>query len=112
MDVFVFPSTSEAFGNSLIEAMAMSRPVVVSDLESFREFMTDGADGLFFRTGHADDLTRTLIPCLENEEIRIRLGARARITVQEHFTVERMIDVTEALYRDLLCGRLPAGTEP
>ena len=40
MDMFVFPSTVEAFGYSLIEAMLMAKPVLVSDIPSFRVFIT------------------------------------------------------------------------
>jgi glycosyltransferase involved in cell wall biosynthesis len=47
-DVFVFPSASEAFGLSLLEAMFIGKPVVTSDLACFKEIL--GAEGIYLPT--------------------------------------------------------------
>lgn len=102
MDIFVFPSTVEAFGNSLIEAMAMSRPVLVSDILSFREFMTDKVDGLFFKNADSESLVNNLTNLIENPEKWQFLGDNARKTVLRRFPVNRMLDGIENLYLDLI----------
>ena len=106
MDLFVFPSTVEAFGNSLIEAMAMERAVLVSDLPSFREFMTDGKDGIFFEKANGRSLLDALRVILDNPDDRERLGKNARKTVTERFLPGRMIDETERVYLELINKRI------
>lgn len=101
MDIFVFPSTVEAFGNSLLEAMAMAKPVVVSDIPSFREFMSDGLDGIFFRAKDPADLAKKVILLIENGSLRSKLGENARYIV-EKFSPDKMLSLTEALYREVL----------
>jgi glycosyltransferase involved in cell wall biosynthesis len=101
-DIFVFPSVLDSTPQSLLEAMAMERPVVVSDIPTFREFIVDGENGLFFRVRDPMDIARKVLFLIHNRELRERLGRNARRTVIERFTVERMLDKTEALYRELL----------
>ncbi len=102
MDIFVFPSTIEAFGNSLIEAMAMSLPVVVSDIPSFREFMADGQDGIFFKKADSDSLFNALMQLIYDPKTCAALGDHARKTVSKKFLYERMIDETESIYLNLM----------
>lgn len=102
MDIFVFPSTVEAFGNSLIEAMAMAKPVLVSDIPSFREFMTDGVDGIFFKSADSENLLNRLSHLIDNPEKWQILGYNARKTVLGKFLPDRMLDETENIYLDLI----------
>lgn len=102
LDVFVFPSVLEGLGTALIEAMAMGRPVAVSDIPTFRDFIKDGTNGLFFKTKDPQDLADKVIALLQNEELRERLGRNAGTTAGEKFTYEKMIDLTEAQYMEVL----------
>lgn len=100
--VFVFPSTVEAFGYSLIEAMAMMKPVVVSDIPSFRSYLQDGVNGVFFKSGDAGDLLSVLKEVIGNPQEWERLGSRARMTVLQRFQAERLFDEIEIIYGELL----------
>jgi len=102
IDIFVYPSFSEGLGTALLEAMAMERPVVVSDIPTFREFIIDGENGLFFRPKDHKDMAEKVLLLIHNKELREKLGRNARRTVLERFTIEGMIDRTEALYRKVL----------
>jgi glycosyltransferase involved in cell wall biosynthesis len=102
IDVFVFPSFLEGLGTALIEAMAMARPVAVSDIPTFKDFINDGTNGLFFKTKNPEDLAEKVIALLQNKELREHLGSNAIATVREKFAVEKMIDVTEAQYKEVL----------
>ncbi|GAB4536378.1 MAG: glycosyltransferase family 4 protein [Thermodesulfovibrionia bacterium] len=102
IDIFVYPSFSEGLGTALLEAMAMERPVVVSDIPTFREFIVDGENGLFFRAGDSHDMAEKVLFLIHNKELRERLGRNARRTVLERFTFDEMIDKTEILYRQVL----------
>ena len=102
LDVFVFPSVLEGLGTALIEAMAMAKSVAVSDIPTFRDFIKDGINGLFFKTKNPQDLAEKVITLLQNKELREQLGRNAGITAREKFTYEKMIDLTEAQYREVL----------
>jgi len=105
LDIFVFPSVVEGLGTSLIEAMAMEKPVVVSDIPTFRDFIEDRRNGLFFSPRDPDDLAEKVISLMEDESLRGHLGSNARSTVLEQFSFERMISHTEALYGEILHAR-------
>lgn len=82
-DVFVFPSTTDTFGNVILEAQAAGLPCVVSDQGGPRELVTDGADGFVTRGGDLAELcdaTRRL--CADQERRRI-MGAAARKRVED-----------------------------
>ncbi len=105
MDIFVFPSVTEAFGNSMIEAMAMAKPVLASDISSFREFMIDGENGAFFRRGDSNSLYEALMRLIAEPELLQKLGSYARRTVLEKFSPKRMIEETERVYYALMATR-------
>jgi glycosyltransferase involved in cell wall biosynthesis len=105
IDVFVFPSVVEGLGTSLIEAMAMEKPVVVSDIPTFRNFIVDGVNGLFFKAKNPEDMAEKVLFLMENESLKGRLGKNARSTVLEKFSLDQMLSLTEALYREVLNTR-------
>ncbi|MEW6602109.1 MAG: glycosyltransferase family 4 protein, partial [Nitrospirota bacterium] len=102
LDVFVFPSVLEGLGTALIEAMAMARPVAVSDIPTFRDFIEDGKNGIFFKIKDPQDMADKVIALLRDKELRERLGGNAGTTAAEKFTYEKMIDLTETEYREVL----------
>lgn len=101
-DIFIFPSFVEGLGTSLLEAMAMEKPVVVSDIPTFRNFIIDGANGLFFKAQNPEDMAEKVLFLMENESLKGRLGKNARSTVLEKFSLDQMLSLTEALYREVL----------
>jgi glycosyltransferase involved in cell wall biosynthesis len=103
-DLFVFPSTMEACPYSLIEAMAMARPVLVSDISSLRDFLSDGIDGIFFRSADVSDLLKRLRQLIERPGKWEKLGLNARETVLRRFQIERLFDETEKIYLGLMRG--------
>ena len=69
-DIFVMSSKSEAFGNSLVEAMACSVPVISSDcLSGPSEILDDGRYGFLFRVGDSVMLAQNIIELLNKPEI-------------------------------------------
>ncbi len=102
IDVFVYPSMLEGLGTALLEAMAMGKTVAVSDIPTFRDFIEDGINGLFFRVSDPEDLAGKVISLMRDEDLRIRLGENARATAIERFGVDRMLDLTESLYMEVL----------
>src|SRR5262249_17772261 len=59
-DIFVFPSTTDTFGNVILEAQASGLPVVVSDSGGPKELVVDKANGLITRTHKVEDFNRAI----------------------------------------------------
>lgn len=99
MDVFVLPSQRvETFSNAALEAMAMAKPVVLSDIGGASEMVEDNVSGYLFESGDSDGLHLILKRLSESGEIRESIGVKARERVIERFRFEQML----ARYRELL----------
>jgi glycosyltransferase involved in cell wall biosynthesis len=77
-DVFVFPSTTDTFGNVIIEAQASGLPVIVSDLGGPKELVEDGISGLVTKAHDTDDVARAITLLVGDEAMRKRMGEKAR----------------------------------
>jgi glycosyltransferase involved in cell wall biosynthesis len=77
-DIFVFPSTTDTFGNVIIEAQASGIPVIVSDSGGPKELVENNKTGLVTKSHDVDDFTRALRKLIINPALRRRLGNRAR----------------------------------
>ena len=71
-------------------------------LPTFRDFIEDGVNGLFFRVRDPEALAEKVISLMRDEDLRGRLGENARATALERFTIDRMLDLTESLYMEVL----------
>ena len=83
IDVFVVPRTADRVSQLVTplkpyEAMAMARPVVVSDIPALREMVIPGETGVLFRPEDAEDLADVLAGLLDDTGLRASLGSRAR----------------------------------
>jgi glycosyltransferase involved in cell wall biosynthesis len=103
-DVVVHASTdAEAFGRTVIEAQAMARPVIASDLGAPRETVAEGITGWRTPPGDAAALAAALSRALAmTDSERAALGARARAAVLSGYTTAAMQAATMATYRELL----------
>jgi glycosyltransferase involved in cell wall biosynthesis len=101
-DVVAVPSLWEGFGLVLLEAMNAGRPVVASRVSAIPEIVLDGETGLLVPPDDAEALAAALGRLLGDHALAGEMGRRGRERLRSHFSVERMVDETEALYRDLL----------
>jgi glycosyltransferase involved in cell wall biosynthesis len=98
LDIFVLPSRTEALGYVLLEAGLAGLPVVASDVGGIPEIIEDGRTGMLFPSGDVDALEAALRAYLESPELRARMGDALKEHVQMHFSKERMVRDTLALY--------------
>lgn len=99
----VLPSTglSESFGIVQLEAQACGTPLISSALPGVRTINPEGVTGLQVRPGDVDDLSRAIRSLLKDANLRAQLGEQARRHVRQHFSVQRMLDGLEAVYREV-----------
>ena len=103
--VFVSPALYEPFGLAVLEAAHAGRPLVLSDIPTFRE-LWDGA-ATFVRPGEADALAAALQGLLADERARDRLG-RAAAARAARFTMDATVEGTLAAYRGVAGRRAAA----
>ena len=80
-DIFVFPSTTDTFGNVIIEAQASGIPVIVSDSGGPKELVENNRNGLITKSHDVEDLTRAIRELVANPERRKQMGSLARESV-------------------------------
>ncbi|HET8624957.1 MAG TPA: glycosyltransferase family 4 protein [Gemmatimonadales bacterium] len=106
-DVAVSPARDEGFGLTVIEAGVFGRPIVATDTPGMREILSDGESGLIVPIGDVPRLMGALKSLVDDPDLRQRLGAAARDTVERRFLLPRYVAEFEATYADLLAK--PAG---
>jgi glycosyltransferase involved in cell wall biosynthesis len=80
-DLFVFPSTTDTFGNVIIEAQASGLPVIVSDSGGPKELVENDRNGLITKSHDVEDLTRAIRELVADPERRKQMGNLARESV-------------------------------
>jgi glycosyltransferase involved in cell wall biosynthesis len=101
-DLFVQPSLWEGFGLTVVEAMAVGRPVVASQVGGIPEIVRHGRDGLLVAPGDAGALADAIVDLLDDPERRARFAAEGRRRARTEFHIDRLVGETAALYRDAL----------
>src|SRR3990170_1539115 len=101
MDIFVLPSWREGFPRSAIEAAAMGRPLVLTDIRGCREVVRDGTEGFLVPPRDPDGLTEAVSRLLREPELHRRLGEAARARAVERFDERRVADTVTTAYRSL-----------
>lgn len=101
-DVFVSPSRSEPFGLAIVEAMAAGVPVIATMSEGAREIIEADKTGRLVPVGDAEALANAIGALLADQKESERLAANAERAVRERFSVERMVDATEQVYREVV----------
>ncbi|MDE0206348.1 MAG: glycosyltransferase family 4 protein [Candidatus Tectomicrobia bacterium] len=100
-EIFAFPSTQEALGTSILDAMALCKPVVATLAGGIPETVQDGITGLLVPTGDPRALAKALLTILQKPECARRFGEAGRRRVEKHFTAERTGSATLRVYRDV-----------
>jgi glycosyltransferase involved in cell wall biosynthesis len=100
--IAVLPSRREGLPKSLLEAAAMGRPIIATDVPGCREIARAEVNALLVPADDADALAAALARLAENAALRRRFGEAGRALVQSRFTAEAIGVATVALYRRVL----------
>ncbi len=102
-DIYVLPSLWEGLPIGLLEAMAMGKAIIASDVDGTREVIENRVSGLLVDTGSlVPQVTEAIIRLAGNRQLREELGQGAVNAVKTRFEVKKMTRDIEAIYRRLI----------
>ena len=119
VDLSVLPSNSESLSNVILESMAAGKPVIATRVGGNPEIVSTET-GILVGPGDEQQLATARQTLLENRNLRLDFGRRARQIAESTFTTARMQQAHEELYVELLARKkrrlpailIPPGTRP
>jgi len=100
-DLLVAPFLSERFSSvNLLEAMAMGKPIIATDLGEQREIIRDGIDGYLVSPGDAQELSESILKLMNQPEELKRMSHQARARA-EQYSVKAYVHKLQDVYREL-----------
>jgi glycosyltransferase involved in cell wall biosynthesis len=104
-DALILPSANEGTPVSAIEALAGARPVVATRVGGVPDVVRDGVDGFLVEPGDVDAMAERLARLAADPDLRRRMGEAGSTSVRERYSVDRLLDDMDALYRRLLSSK-------
>jgi glycosyltransferase involved in cell wall biosynthesis len=101
-DIFVLPSLSEAFPRSVIEAMGVEKPVIVTDVGGCSEAVEGGVSGFVVPPKNPEMLADRIHELAIDKSLRVNMGKAARIRAETMFDISRNAEKTQQVYEGLL----------
>ncbi len=105
LDVYVHPARMEGLPISVLEAMAMRKPVVATTAGGIPEIVHDCKTGVLVPVGDPDALAQAVLSLLEDTRRRDVLGEAGRNRIETHFTLETMMSHLTTAYGSVLRGQ-------
>ena len=104
-DAFLLPSVTEGTPVSAIEALASGTPVVATRVGGVPDVVTDGTDGFLFEPGDTEAAADRLAELARDPGSVPASATRVARSARERYSVERLVDDVDRLYRSLLAAK-------
>ena len=105
-DIFVLPSLFEAFPRSIIEAMGVGKPVVVTDVGGCPEAVEDFVSGFIVPAKNSKALADRIYMLAMDNKLRLKVGKAARARAEKMFGIQQNVNQTEHVYVKAITGNL------
>jgi glycosyltransferase involved in cell wall biosynthesis len=105
-DVFVLPSLWEGLPLALIEAAALGRPIVATDIDGVREVIRPGDTGVLVPAKDPAKLAEALSRLLDDPASAVKMGERAKREIPPLFTLSGMVEKTQRIYMEFAARKL------
>ena len=103
IDIFVLPAVwREGFGLSIIEAMAVSKPVIVTNIWALNELVQNRVNGLMVEPKDIDGLADAIQELLKDEELYKKVASNGSEMVKREFSISQMAERVDDLYEQIL----------
>jgi len=101
IDIFLISSHHEGIPTVMLEAMALKKAVISTNVGGIPEVIEDGVTGILVSTGDAELLAIACLRILENPELKVQLGKKAEARIREGFTSKVQKDCFVRLYKEI-----------
>ena len=101
-DVFVLPSLQEGLSHSLLEAMAMKKPAIATNVGGNKDVITNGKNGFLIPPHNPKLLSSSIKKLINDNKLRKKMGTFNRKIIEKKFSWENTVSKFEDLYRSLL----------
>ena len=101
-DLYIQPSVSEGLPKSVIEAMCLKKPVIVTERGGAKELVIEGINGYIIPVRSAKAIAETILKCYENRDNLSAMGEKGMERIKNYFSHQMTIDSTFNLYRELM----------
>jgi len=102
IDIVCLPSYREGLPKSLLEAASAGKPIVATDVPGCREVVEHGVNGFLVPPKNPEKLADSIQTLIENPELRKDFGLKSREKAVKEFAIEKIINQTLDLYKELL----------
>lgn len=100
MDIFVLPSLFEGLPNVVLEAMAMKKPVIATNVGGNPDILSNGENGFLVPIRNVPRLASALDKLVADDNLRVHMGAVNRRRVEEQFLWSKTAERVEQVYRE------------
>ena len=101
-DIFILASLDEGLPISLLEAMAMKKPIICTPVGEIPEVISDGQEGFLIPTDNIEAIVHSIINILNDPAKKEKIINKAYIKVKENFSISRMFKAYDDVYTSLL----------
>lgn len=101
-DVGVLSTYNEGISNSIMEYMALSKPVIVSEGGGSSEIVEQNVTGYLIKQGNEVEMAEKILFLIDNPETAKTMGKSGRIKLEKEFNLSRMVDETFSVYSEIL----------
>ncbi|MEX0702270.1 MAG: glycosyltransferase family 4 protein [Planctomycetales bacterium] len=102
MDIFCLPSLRQGLGTIMLQAMALGKPVIATGVGGVYSVVRHEETGLVVQPSNAEELAERIVSLLDDPLKARAIAAAGRQLVRARFGVEKMVEQTAALYREVL----------
>ena len=100
MDMYVLSTHTEGISISLLEALAMEKPAIATNVGGNGEIIEDRQNGILVPENDSDALAQSMATLIDNPELAREYGRKGRETVIEKFSLQNLVKEYEAIYRE------------
>ena len=97
-NIYCLPSYREGLPKSIVEAMAIGRPIITTNAPGCDDCVIDGYNGYKITSGDYENLSIAILKLLNDDELCLKMGENSRRFFEEDFTIEKVVDETFYFY--------------